>query len=184
VEMELEAWAKLLISAAKDGQGALLVSLLLMGLVALLRRVGGRIPKIGPFLQSRIGGWVLVLLSGALGAIATALMAGTAVSMSLVLTGLGVGFAAAGGYQAVKDLLPDILGRLFGSSPKVPEIDVDAAAQQAVAQKPSAGLDGMVSKSGTFGTATPEQIAQFDAEMIAAGYVKQPDGSYRREKPK
>lgn len=98
----LEAFAQLVLSAVTSGNWALLASLVLVGVVFFARKFGG---KYVPFLLTARGGALLALLGGVAGAIATSLLAGGPVTSTLVLQGLTVGFAAAGGWTVLKKLL-------------------------------------------------------------------------------
>jgi len=43
--------------------------------------------------------------------------------------------------------------------------------------------DARALRDGAFGQVTPEVVAKFDKAMQDAGYIKEPDGSWRRIKP-
>jgi hypothetical protein len=98
----LEAFASSVLAAVTSGNWALLAALVLVGVVFLARRFGA---KRVPFLATARGGALLALLGGVAGAIATALASGGPVSVALVLSGLQVGFLAAGGWTVLKKLL-------------------------------------------------------------------------------
>lgn len=116
----LEAFAKLAFESAKTGNAWMLVSLSLIGSVALVRKFLG--PKI-PFLQTQAGGAILNLVMAMGGATATALMSGQPMSPELALTAFKVAFSAAGGFTLVKHLLTLFKGR------DPVQIKADAAAE-------------------------------------------------------
>lgn len=173
----LEEFAKLFIEAVRGGNVALIATLALLGVVAGVRKY---VPL--PFLKTRVGGWLSLFLFAGLGAIATALLAGTPFSAGLLMSAVGIGFSAAGGYEALKDFLPYIL-RLIGMLPnRVAE--AEKAGEDAANAEPAKGVEVSVTpiSSGSFGSARAEQIAKIDADLRAQGYVKQPDGTYKRGK--
>jgi hypothetical protein len=117
--------------------------------------------------------------------VATALVGGTPISVSLILTSLGIGFGAAGGYQAIKDLLPLILklvGVGFGSSDKA-LADAEKAGQEA-GEKPTGGIGSVVpikdiTAGGYIGRPSAEMKRQTAEKLQSMGYEQQPDGSWK-----
>lgn len=145
------------LEAVKAGQGILAACLLLVFAVAVARRYGA---KRFPFLASDAGGALLTLLGSFGGALGTALMAGTAPSLGLATTALGVAFAASGGYSMIKRLVVPTLRALqaklpawarpvldlalwiFGPAPAIAK--AEAAGAKAVEANPATGAAGIV----------------------------------------
>ena len=104
----LELYAKSVLEAAHSPQKSLLIALLLIGVVFALREWGGSLAKllgwtkINAFLSSDRAGPPFVLALSALGAVVTALTAGSPISWSLVITAAGVGLKAIGGFVGLK----------------------------------------------------------------------------------
>jgi len=99
---QLEEFARLLLDAVTSRNYALLAALVVVVLVYLLRRFGGRFI---PFFNTERGGAMLVLCVSLAGAVANALAAGAPFSVALLLTALQVGLMAAGGFTIIKRIL-------------------------------------------------------------------------------
>ncbi|TQF10106.1 hypothetical protein FJV41_41160 [Myxococcus llanfairpwllgwyngyllgogerychwyrndrobwllllantysiliogogogochensis] len=99
---QFDAFAQLLFNAVTSQNYALVASLVVVLLVFLLRKFGGRFI---PFFNTDRGGAVLVLGVSLAGAVANALAAGAPFSLSLMLTAVKVALTAAGGFTLVKRLL-------------------------------------------------------------------------------
>jgi hypothetical protein len=88
-----------------SGEYALAATAALMLLMVGLRiAVGWEMLSFLAWFRSRWGGWALNLGSSTAGAVLTGQLAGQSLSARLVLTGLLIGFAAAGGVEFFKDL--------------------------------------------------------------------------------
>ena len=99
---ELADLAMPLLNAVMSGQYAVAAALALVFAVAVLKRYG---VSRWPVLDSPAAGSILVLVGGFGAALATALSAGAAISLSLAYTALKVAVTAAGGYSLAKPLL-------------------------------------------------------------------------------
>lgn len=99
---QFEEFARLLLDAVTSRNYALLAALLVVVLVYLLRKLGGRFI---PFFNTDRGGALLVLGVALAGAVANALAAGAPFSVALLLTALQVGLTAAGGFTIIKRIL-------------------------------------------------------------------------------
>jgi hypothetical protein len=130
---DFEAFARLVLDAVASGNGMLLVALALVGLTALARRFAGA--KV-PFLNTDVGGTLLAFALGFFGAVATALAAGEALSVDLLLSALKVTVAAIGGYNALKKL----------AVPALMQAKAKAAGDVAVKSAPAQGVAGVVGK--------------------------------------
>jgi hypothetical protein len=86
-----------------DGEYGLAAMGALMLVLILLRAGAGKVDALNWF-KTRWGGWALNLGTSTLGAILTGRLAGEPVTTRLVLTGLLIGFAAAGGVEFFKDV--------------------------------------------------------------------------------
>lgn len=83
-----------------------LAALLLVGAVALVKLAAPKVHgKFGAFLNSDRGGTLLVLVGGIVGAVASALIAGQKLTLSLIVGGVTTGVLASGGWNVVKKLL-------------------------------------------------------------------------------
>jgi len=87
-----------LLSAAKSGQWTLVFVLAIMILVYAARTLAGKVAKLR-WLDSKWGGWTLVLAGTVAGTVAAALQAGDGVSWSLISSAITMGLAAAGGHE-------------------------------------------------------------------------------------
>lgn len=98
--------ALVLLGAIQSGHWGLVVSAALVLVVALLRRFGRGLPKVGPLLDHPVVAWLLPTLASIGGAVVTALVAGTPVSLGLVLsavvTGLGANALYVGGKKVAE----------------------------------------------------------------------------------
>lgn len=115
---DLSEAAKAVLDAVMSGQGWLAAALALVFVVAFARKFGKNLPApIGPFLQSDIGGDVLVAAGSFGGALATAFAAGSSLTGGLLLTALGVAAAAMGGYRVLAKRALPLLDRLAARFP-------------------------------------------------------------------
>lgn len=99
---QFEEFARHLLDAVTSRNYALLAALVVVVLVYLLRKFGGRFI---PFFNTDRGGAVLVLGVSLAGAVANALAAGAPFSLALLLTALQVALTAAGGFTIIKRIL-------------------------------------------------------------------------------
>lgn len=109
-----------LFDAVKAGHYWYAVAGALVLVVAALRKKGPSLPVVGKYLKWTQGSWggrLLVLLASVTGALATALAAGAAPSLSMVWAALGVAVAAAGGYDLIKGLGVPLLSALQSRLP-------------------------------------------------------------------
>jgi hypothetical protein len=151
-ETAIVDFAKPVFDAVMKGQFALAGALMLVLLVAFMRRYGS---KKFPFFKTDTGGTLLTFLGSLGGAVSTALLAGAGLSFSVMTTAIGVAATASGGYTMIKRLiipllkmfvnkLPAKFQKPFGlilwifESPKVAA--AEKAGEKAVAEKPSQGL--------------------------------------------
>lgn len=144
----LEAFFKLVLGAASAGKWAHLAALALVAMVWALRKF---VAPRAPFFSTGEGGAVLTVLSSFVGAFATALLAGTAFSWTLVWSSLTVALLAAGGWSLAKHLLPLLLKIPFIAKLFPPK--ADGAALVSSAQKQGLA-SAVVAKSPS-----PEDIA-------------------------
>lgn len=98
--------AVVLLGAIQAGHWGLVVSAALVLVVALLRRFGRGLPKVGPLLDHPVVAWALPTVASVGGALVTALVAGSPVSVGLVLsavvTGLGANALYVGGKKVAE----------------------------------------------------------------------------------
>lgn len=158
----LEAFARIILEAVQSSNWSLLASLALVALVWASRKFLA--PKV-PFLGTDAGGALLALAGGAAGAILTAVMAGSAFSWPLVLLGLKTGFTAAGGWAVIKKLIVQFW-------PKKPVEVVPVAPLPVV---------DVTAPVAYIGNSSPEFVKAFEEKMAAEGYIKQPDGTYKKQ---
>lgn len=104
-DIGLEALAKLLMQAAQDKNGFMLLAIALVGAVYLTRKF---LAKKIPFLQSQAGGSILVFVNAFAGMLITSLASGQPMSGAMALTALKIAFTAAGGWTLVKHLLSSL----------------------------------------------------------------------------
>jgi hypothetical protein len=101
--------ASQLFEAVKAGHYWYAAAGALVLVVAVLRKKGPDLPVVGKYLKWASGSWggrLLVVLASLTGALANALAAGAAPSLSMVWAALGVAVAAAGGYDLFKLAVP------------------------------------------------------------------------------
>lgn len=99
------SFAQTILNAIQHRQWQLVAALVVIAIVAGLRWLAPQIhDKIGAALNSDRGGTILTLLTGEAGAIATALLAGQPLTLTLLLSGLSVGTLGVGGFTAFKRL--------------------------------------------------------------------------------
>lgn len=95
-----------LLTAVQSGQWGLVVSVALVLVVALVRRFGRGLPKVGPLLDHPVVAWLLPTVASVGGALVTSLVAGAPVSIGLVLsavvTGLGANALYVGGKKVAE----------------------------------------------------------------------------------
>lgn len=131
--------------------------------VALLRRYGTKIPKVGPYLGTPAGGAVMNLAL-AFGGTMVAMLSGPGAvfSMAMVWTASKLAIGAAGGYTLVKelvvpwlvkirDVLPgwakpllDVVLWVFNSAGKDVIAGAEKAGNEAVDANPPGGADSIV----------------------------------------
>jgi len=87
-----------LLSAVKSGQWTLVFVLVVMLLVYAARLAAGKVAKL-KWLNTKWGGWLLVMAGTMAGTLATALTAGQGISWSLVSSAITIGLAAAGAHE-------------------------------------------------------------------------------------
>lgn len=100
---DLGGFLSALVEAARAGKWPLLVALALIGVVAAVRKWVPWAP-----LKGKLGGWVLNFVGAAAIAVSAALQGGASLK-DAILPALGLAFAAAGGYEALRDLVPWLL---------------------------------------------------------------------------
>lgn len=183
----LKALAKVALSVVQSGGGWLWAMFALLATTTVLKAIGSKIPKLGPLLATRWGGWALNLLVSFSGAALTAALAGASLTSSgLWLTALGVGFAAAGGYEALRDLLPERfriwleLGWAIAKAFLDPKAAAKAAGEAEAAKVVPVTADQQI--GGYLGSPTEADKAAFAAKMTADGYTENADGSWSRRR--
>lgn len=102
--LDLAALAQVVMQAVQSGNKGLIVAAALVVLIAVVKKVA---PNVA-WLQSDKGGALTVLLSSIGGAVSTGIMAGKPFSVALLLSGLKVGFMAAGGFATLTKLFPKV----------------------------------------------------------------------------
>lgn len=97
-DMDPTLVAQELLRAIGAGQHALAVVVAVLGLTIVVRRFGGRLPWIGPriapWLATPVGAITVAVVGSVAGALATAFMAGEALSVALILRALMVAVVA------------------------------------------------------------------------------------------
>ena len=96
------AFLSALLLATRGGQWIVVGILATIGIVYLARRFGA---KYVPFLGTRRGGALLLLISSVVTALATPILAGTPINLSVLLDVLITGIGAAGGRTIFRTLL-------------------------------------------------------------------------------
>jgi hypothetical protein len=99
-----------------------------------------------------------------------AVVIGVAAVAVLVLLGLKL---AGKSIPLVDSIVPTLM-RTLAAMRKKPEPEPEA---------PPIVVADVHTLPGTFGKVSPEALARFEADMVAAGYTKQPDGEWRRARP-
>lgn len=99
---DLATFARLLLEAVQSGRWGIVASLVVVGLVFLLRTYGA---KLWPALGGKVAPPVLAIVGSVAGAILTALVAGQPITAGLVLQALLVGFGGIGVFSAQKNIL-------------------------------------------------------------------------------
>lgn len=160
---DLISLAKPILAAVMSGQWAAGAALALVLLVAATRKYGA---KRWPVLATDAGGTAMTLVGSFGGALATALLAGSAPTLALVWAALGIAVAASGGYTMIKRLALPLLGAIvdrlpaWASAPAKAVLTVVAsllgaggavqkaekAGKDAVEAKPATGAAGVVGK--------------------------------------
>jgi len=92
--------AKKIYDAIRSGEYVVALGLVLVLLVSILRYAAKRIE----WFETTLGKWILAFAVAVFVTLGTALAAGEAITFALIANGLGAGFAAAGIYQATKDV--------------------------------------------------------------------------------
>lgn len=75
----------------------------LVGLVYLLRTFGTKIPGVGEWLTTKLGGWVLNGVTALVSVLGISLAGGITITWEILLQALGAALAASGIWEAVKD---------------------------------------------------------------------------------
>ena len=101
---DLGAIAQFLVDAVLKGQWALVVSLLIMAIVAGLRRWVAPHTVVGKWLQGKLGGLVANFVTSATVSVTGLLLAGEAFSLDFLVKALGLAFGAAGGWSIFKSV--------------------------------------------------------------------------------
>lgn len=96
------AFLTALLAAVQGGQWLVVGILATIGIVYLARRFGA---KYVPFLATRRGGALLLLLSSIVSALAVPLLSGTALTLNVIIDVLITGVGAAGGRTIFRSLL-------------------------------------------------------------------------------
>lgn len=105
MDIDPQQLAQKLIDANNHGEQQLSLALVVLLSVFLARKFGPKIPgKVGAFFGSGWGGMALSFLIGQIGAVVTALEAGTPFSLRLVLSGLVVSLLGSGLHAQVKQV--------------------------------------------------------------------------------
>lgn len=99
---DLATFAQLLLEAVQSGRWGIVASLVVVGIVFLLRTYGA---KLWPALGGKVAPPLLAVLGSVAGAILTALLAGQPITAGLVLQALLVGFGGIGVFSAQKNIL-------------------------------------------------------------------------------
>lgn len=122
--LDISAYAKLILDAVHAGNWALVASLSVVVITWAARKYGA---KFWPFIATDAGGALSTILLGVSGAMASALAAGAAPSPALMVKGIEVGLAAAGGYATVRKMLKQFWPKLFTGAAPVPALAVPDA---------------------------------------------------------
>lgn len=105
MDIDPQQLAQKLIDANNHGEQQLSLALIVLLTVFFARKFGPKIPgKIGAFFGSGYGGMALSFLIGQIGAVVTAIEAGTPFSLRLVLSGVVVSLLGSGLHAQVKQV--------------------------------------------------------------------------------
>lgn len=96
------AFLAALLAAVQGGQWVVVSILAAIGLVYVARRFGA---KYVPFLATRRGGAVLLLLASVLTSLAVPVLSGTALTLKVIIDVIVTGIGAAGGRTILRSLL-------------------------------------------------------------------------------
>ncbi len=97
--------ALVLLDGINGSNWGIVVSAVLVGLVWALRRFGKQlVPALAPFLDHPVVAWTLPSLAAILGAILTSLVAGTPISVGLVVTAIITGLTANGMFNGMRQV--------------------------------------------------------------------------------
>lgn len=117
--------AMVVLDGVQRGQWGLVVSAVLVGLIFVLRRFGKQlVPALSGFLDHPIVAWALPSAASVLGAVLTALVAGTPVSVGLVLSAIITGLTANGLFSGLKQ----VQAAKEAGAEKAAEVDTKAEA--------------------------------------------------------
>lgn len=103
-DLDFEGLARVLYRAIQGGQWATVISVVIVLLVAGLKKWGKHIPNVGPFLETTLGGWTLNFLTTASGSLSVAAMAGAPVTWVLLAKIAALAFSTAGALEFLRDL--------------------------------------------------------------------------------
>ena len=102
---DIASMANLMLSAVAHRQWGLLASLLVLCVVAVLRKAVPEQTQVGKWFRTKLGGILLNLAVSVAGAFAAAFLAGQSFSLPMVLGVVQVALSAAGGWAIGKNLL-------------------------------------------------------------------------------
>jgi hypothetical protein len=162
---ELVIFVKPVMAAIQSGDWPLVIALAVIASVSLIKKFGG--DKI-PWLKTDEGGATLVLITAITGAIGNSLASGAPLNWGLILTGVKVGFTAAGGYAVTKKILKPLFAK-FGLNPP-------ASVGSMPTPIPAVEVTPI---PATMGAPTDAQRAALESLLASKGYVKQADGSFK-----
>jgi hypothetical protein len=188
---QLEAFARLTLDAAHSPHRSLLVVLVLIALVYAVYRWGTEaarslgLMRLSSALASDRAGAIEALALSVLGAVATAAVAGRPVTASLILTALGIGLKAIGGYVGARKILgiksgaagsalpaPGIIAVLLLALCALParaEPEVVPPAAQAVLDRVGTGALSFDKGKITIGWGPVASLAAMQAQRLADG---------------
>lgn len=83
----------------------LAIPLVVMGAITLLRKLVPEHTKVGGFLHSQLGGWVVNFVMTIGGGLANSFAAGVTPTPQMLIIAIGSSFAAAGGWEMTKDFI-------------------------------------------------------------------------------
>lgn len=93
--------------ALKSGQWMMVFGGVLIAVVFVVRKI---LSQFISWFKTRLGGYVVSFGTAALMTLGTALLAGGAVSLQLMMAAVSAAFVANGGWEALKDVLSHLLG--------------------------------------------------------------------------